>query len=230
MEWERPRRHDRHLTLLITAALAAPLAAAAFGRRLATPFGLEGWELGVLLAGVVVVHAGIALVSTRPDRVIAEILAALLLAVPFAYLIRTRANGFYTTTALLEGLAVLLVLNLLARLLHRFAVIPHFGTTAPRSATLAAADFLVELALLFAVGIFPFALAGVHEAAGACLLIAAAVHLPAILLRLPNGVRGITTALRGSPRELRVRYHVARRRVRRRRRARRTRRQLASSV
>ena len=213
----RAERSDRILTLLLLAALAAPLAAAWMGFRVPAPFALHRSGIALLLAAVVATDAAIAAGARTWRRVLAEAGAFLLLAVPMAWLIGARANGFYTGIALLEGLAILLLVALVARTLRRLAVA---DPSAPRPAAMAAADALVAAALATTAALFLFAWRGLYEFAGLSLIVATFLALIAAVLRLPDSVRGVAAAIARTPAAPSRRYRRMLARIRRARRRR----------
>jgi hypothetical protein len=177
----RPERHEPLLTLVLLAALAAPVAASAMGKRLARPFGIGELALVALLAGLLVVHAALSGGAREWRRIALDAAVVVALAVPLAHLIRLRANAFYTSVALLEGIAFLLVLQLAARALRLVAARgARKGTPSPEA--LAAADHLMLAALVATAGMFVLAWVGYYEAAALSLTAAAgSVGLGALL-------------------------------------------------
>lgn len=210
-----PQRADRLLTILIVGVLAAPIAAGVVGVPLATPFALSLWGLGLLLAGVLAAHVAIGTLFRSRRELLVEVALAATLTLAFALLVRAHANAFYTARALFEGFAALLTLNLVARLGQRLA---RHADGPMRPAAPALADHIVVAALWLTAAVIVFAALGIHEAAGASLVLATALHLPPILLRMPAALQGLVVMTRRSRRGARVRYHLARRRLRNRRR------------
>lgn len=187
-----PTRDDRWsdmggrlLRLLLAAGLGAPLAAAALGRRLATPFGMPL----MLLAGVMGLFAiGYAAWRIRrspsraPLRVGVDALALAVLAATFALIIDHAANGFYTQEVLADAMAVLLLLHLAG------ATLRAVGRNRQRGepASMQFADGLTTAMALFVGCFWVFALIGFHEPAGILLILAGLFGGIVMLARLPS--------------------------------------------
>lgn len=98
------------LSLLLAAALLAPLVSGLQGRRVTLPAGLELRDLTV--AAVV---GALGWIGWRGVvRALPGLVATALLAAAFAHVLERRANLFFTVSALLEGMAALLLLHALA--------------------------------------------------------------------------------------------------------------------
>lgn len=112
------------LWMLLVAALLAPVPATLWGARLAGPHGLRREDLAALALLVLVIqllHAARRVGWPGVRRVAARAVATLALSTVFAVVVDRRSSGFYTDTALLEGMAMLLVLHGAASALRRLA-------------------------------------------------------------------------------------------------------------
>lgn len=190
------------LWLLLAAAVAVPLPATLAGWWMPIPFGLSFRELGALaIAAAVARVASRAYAGRRRGRWrgtwrgLGDVAATGVLASLFAWLVEWRSTGFYTEIALFEGMVALLLLHLVATLLRAFGAggaggapggvgaVPAMsaGTFADR-ATTAVAWLVMAFWVLTA-----FAW---RETALALLMFASAGELLAMILRLPDAVRG----------------------------------------
>jgi hypothetical protein len=109
---------------LLAAAMLSPIVAAVLGWRMYTPLAMPLLLHETLLVALALVAFGI---SERDDAMATRRWAGRLLVVPpvavgFAAIVHTRANVFYTERALVDGMALLFVLQLGVRLLRRRAL------------------------------------------------------------------------------------------------------------
>jgi hypothetical protein len=190
------------LRLLLIAGVAAPLAAAALGRGVATPFGLR---LAVL-AGVGAL-SGIAYAAWRAragqrglGRLAVDIVAVVILATVFALIIDRTSNGFYTDQVLADAMAVLLMVHLAGAALRevglnrqrwpRLMVVSGDGASAvpkrSEPASMQFADGLTSVMTVFVACFWGLAVVGPREPAGILLLLAGAFGVVALLARLPS--------------------------------------------
>jgi hypothetical protein len=108
------REMHRELTsLLLVGAMLAPFVAAVAGWRVHTPLGVPLLVHGASLLALGLLWFGIAghADATPSARRSIEWLLVAPAAATFAAIVRERANVFYTERALVEGMAVLLVLH-----------------------------------------------------------------------------------------------------------------------
>ena len=201
---------DTVLTMLLVATLVAPLPAMLWGATLPAPLHLS---YGALLGVTALAATGYVALGWRRrsagGAVDATIVAALtgVLSAVMARIIDVRATGFYTEEALFEGVAFLLVLHVLAGMLGvagrtgrdgETRAVRHGGVRTWRRAmrmapvTAAAfATFAIEaVALLVGVSWGLMAL-NFHESALVVLLLAGAMELLVIVLRLPDALRAL---------------------------------------
>lgn len=119
------KRSHRDLTsLLLSAAMLAPVVAAVVGWPVVTPLGVPLRVHAALLGAVALLAFGLAErgdAATLRQRS-ARWLAVVVLAVGFEAMVHHRANVFYTERALIEGMAALFTLHLGVGLLRRRAL------------------------------------------------------------------------------------------------------------
>jgi hypothetical protein len=119
------KRSHRDLTsLLLSAAMLAPIVAAVVGWPVETPLDVPLLVHATLLVAVALVAFGLA---KRNDAALvprrsARWLAVVVVAVGFEATVHHRANVFYTERALIEGMAALFTLHLGVGLLRRRAM------------------------------------------------------------------------------------------------------------
>lgn len=124
---------SRELTLcLLLAAMIGPVVARMLGWPVYTPLDVP------LLLHVVILISFVLVIrwESRPRRLRAALSRASwgalpVLAVAFAALLHVRSNVFYTARALMEGLAVLLILEVVLRELRRRAVVGSIRACTP---------------------------------------------------------------------------------------------------
>jgi hypothetical protein len=183
---------ERALTLLLSAALCAPLLARMLGWRLAVPSGGIGLASGACVA-VAALVVGVWRLRTRGRSAVQSALVftaeLLVLTGTFALVAERRANAFFTATILADVMALVLAQHLVGMGLRHLTV----ATSEPRGAqrggaarafaTHVADDFVTVQAILVA-GFWLFAALAYHLAAGTLLLLGAAAGPLVLLARL----------------------------------------------
>jgi len=174
---------------LLCATLLAPLAAAALGRSIGTP-----WDFGIRDSAFGVIAFLAAYVAWRTSRagwagarrVLAAATQVAVLSPCLALLILFSGNGFYTSEALLEGTSVLLALHLAGSALERVTSARPGATQARLDAGFrAVADALLTVMLWLMVGFWVLSGFRVHEVALLLMIAAGMSGVVAVVVRLP---------------------------------------------
>jgi len=190
----RPLRElDRRLAArLLAAAMLVPIAEWLFGWPVHTPLGVPL----VLHAAALGVLAGVAALARRRGarpaaRIPLDGWIVAPLAIALAFVVRERANVFYTAETLLDGMAIIFAAHLTAMLLRRRAL-GHRTLALGLSGTPAVqlADALVALAgWLLAAAWSLIALAHRHIV-GPMLVLAGALEVLALIVLIPEAAAG----------------------------------------
>ena len=184
---------DRRLAgRLLAAAMLVPIAEWLFGWPVHTPL-----RVPLLLhAAALGVIAGVAVATLRrrggdPTRIPLDVWPVPLLAAALAFVVRERANVFYTADALLDGMAIIFAAHLAAMLLRRRALgqrgladgLAHTPAVQVGDAVVALAGWLLAAAWAL------IALAHRHVV-GPMLILAGALEVLALVVLIPEAAAG----------------------------------------
>lgn len=172
-------------TVSLFSVLLAPLAAAAIGWRipapLNVPLGIHALILGLLVVlGLLTRKRNASLFAVRSAAIVLSTTALAFIA---AAILALRSNAFYTSGAMMDGMALLLVVHLAERGLRRRCPMPQPATRLADDLT-----FLTGLGILGALLLI--ALEHRHVV-GPLLLLAGLVQLLAVIVLMPGAMASV---------------------------------------
>jgi hypothetical protein len=184
---EPMRAAHRTLTsLLLVGAMLAPLVAAIAGWPVHTPLGVPLFVHVMVLVALGLVWFALSGGSdgmVRVRRWIGRVLMASAAATMFAAIVHERANVFYTERALVEGMAVLLILHVAASVLRA-------RTRRPTTPAVWLGDVLTGVSGWLVLGAWVLIALEHRHAAGPVLLTAGVMQTLALLALVPDALAG----------------------------------------
>ena len=185
------REMHRELTsLLLVGAMLAPFVAVVAGWPVHTPLGVPLLVHGASLLALGLLWFGIAghADATPGARRTIEWLLVAPAAATFAAIVRERANVFYTERALVEGMAVLLVLHAGASVLRARTCRRIRARCLPATPAVRLADLLTGAVGWLVLGAWVLIALEHRHAAGPLLLVAGAMQTLAFLALVPDAL------------------------------------------